>query len=128
MKFSQTCDWPLVVSQFPRYLDSFPPDVKEYISLHTNEIVIDEWKIGVESNTRIEISMPNDSYSPFIRMKGLAIKSESALSTGYCSHDEPQQMVRQPALPFKTVYISFPTSSVARGLSTPREFSLQLPR
>lgn len=82
MKFSQTCDCPLVVSQFPRYLDFFPPDVKEYISLHTNEIVIDEWKIGVESNTRIEISMPDDSYSPFIRMKGLAIKSESALSTG----------------------------------------------
>lgn len=28
---------------------------------NTNEIIIDEWKIGVESNTRIEISMPDES-------------------------------------------------------------------
>lgn len=65
----------------------------------------------------------NRPYRPFIRMKGLAIKSESALSTGYCLHDEPQQMVHQPARPFKTVYISFPTYHVD---SAAREFPPQL--
>lgn len=53
---------------------------------------------------------------PFIRMKGLPVKSESALSSGYCLHDE--QMVHQ-ARPFKTVYISFPSSPLAARANFP---------
>lgn len=51
----------------------------------------------VESNTRIEISMAGES--PFIRLKGLPIKSESALSTGYCLHDEPSKWSIRPFKP-----------------------------
>lgn len=79
----------------------FPFDIKERYRILSLEYKsnCNRWieNRHVESNTRIEISMAGES--PFIRLKGLPIKSESALSTGYCLHDEPSKWSIRPFKP-----------------------------